>query len=114
MELAADLSQETFLKALLALPRYEDRGYPFRAWLYRIALNEVRMHWRKRKEVLIEMSFAEVRGLGEEMGADIEDERMQKLAWALGRLPSSKARLIELRFMDGLSFAETGCGPRDR
>ena len=54
------------------------------------------------------MSFAEVRGLGEEMGADIEDERMQKLAWALGRLPSSKARLIELRFMDGLSFAEMG------
>ncbi|MBK9629239.1 MAG: hypothetical protein IPO56_16495 [Flavobacteriales bacterium] len=24
---------------------------PFRAWLYRIALNELRMHWRKRKEV---------------------------------------------------------------
>ncbi|HQV75202.1 MAG: RNA polymerase sigma factor [Flavobacteriales bacterium] len=108
MELAADLSQETFLKALSALPRYEDRGTPFRAWLYRIALNELRMHWRKRKEVVIEMSFAEVRGLGEEMGADIEDERMQKLAWALGRLPSSKARLIELRFMDGLSFAEMG------
>lgn len=104
----ADLTQQTFLKAMLALPKYEFRGTPFRAWLYRIALNELRMHWRKRKEVVIEMSFVEVRSLGEELGAAIEDERMQQLARAMGSLPSGKARLIELRFMDGLSFAEMG------
>ncbi|MBK6830620.1 MAG: RNA polymerase sigma factor [Flavobacteriales bacterium] len=51
-DLTNDLAQETFLKAMLALPRYQERGLPFRAWLYRIALNELRMHWRKRKEVL--------------------------------------------------------------
>lgn len=107
-ERTADLTQQTFLKAMLALPNYELRGTPFRAWLYRIALNELRMHWRKRKEVVIEMSFAEVRGLGQELGAEIEDERMQQLALAMGRLSAGKARLIELRFMDGLSFAEMG------
>jgi len=107
-DMTADLTQQTFLKAMLALPKYEFRGTPFRAWLYRIALNELRMHWRKRKEVVIDMSFAEVRGLSEELGTDMEDERIQQLAHAMGRLPSGKARLIELRFMDGLSFVEMG------
>jgi RNA polymerase sigma-70 factor (ECF subfamily) len=107
-DLTADLAQQTFLKAMLGLPKYEPRGLPFRAWLYRIALNEVRMHWRKKKEVLIDVSYAEVRGLSEEMGLDLDQEEMQRLAGALGRLDADRARLIELRFMDGLSFAELG------
>jgi len=107
-DLAADLTQESFLKAMLAMPRYEDRGLPFRAWLYRIALNEVRMYWRKRKEVVIDMSYAEVRGMTEEIGVTLEDEELQQLAKALGRLEEAKARLIEMRYMDGMSFAELG------
>ncbi|HEY0978813.1 MAG TPA: sigma-70 family RNA polymerase sigma factor [Flavobacteriales bacterium] len=107
-ELTADLTQQTFLKAMLALPRYQPRGLPFQAWLYRIALNELRMHWRKRKETVVELSFLEVRGLGEEIGLQEADEDMQRLARALSALPEEKARLIELRFMDGLSFAEVG------
>ena len=107
-EITADLTQQTFLKAMLGLPRYEPRGLPFRAWLFRIALNEVRMHWRKRKEVVMGLSIAEVRGMWEEMGFLEDDGRQQHLARALGRLSEDKARLIELRFMDGLSFAEIG------
>ncbi|MBS1583174.1 MAG: sigma-70 family RNA polymerase sigma factor [Bacteroidetes bacterium] len=107
-ELTADLTQQTFLKALLALERYQARGLPFRAWLFRIALNELRMHWRKRKEVVMELSFAEVKGLGAEIGLKEADEDMARLARALSTLPPEKARLIELRYMDGLSFAEVG------
>lgn len=107
-DLAADLTQETFLKALLALPRYEDRGLPFRAWLYRIALNEVRMHWRKRKEVVIDVSYMEMRGLSEEIGIAMDNDELHRLAGALGRLDEAKARLIEMRYMDGMSFAELG------
>ncbi|MBL8000970.1 MAG: sigma-70 family RNA polymerase sigma factor [Flavobacteriales bacterium] len=107
-ELTADLTQQTFLKAMLALPRYEPRGYPFKAFLYRIALNELKMHWRKRREVVIDMSYAEVRGLSEEMGLPGGDDDMRRLALAMGRLEEEKARLIELRYMDGMSFAELG------
>lgn len=107
-ELTADLTQQTFLKAMLALPKYEARGTPFRAWLYRIAFNEVLMHWRKRKEVVVNISYLEAKGLSEEVGLPVEDDRMQPLAIALGKLNAEKARLVELRFMDGLSFAEMG------
>jgi RNA polymerase sigma-70 factor (ECF subfamily) len=107
-ELTADLTQQTFLKAMLGLSRYEPRGLPFRAWLYRIALNEVRMHWRKRKEVVIDMSYTEVRGMCEDMGLPENDEDLKRLASAMGRLPEDKARMIELRYMDGMSFAELG------
>lgn len=107
-ELSADLTQETFLKALLALPRYVDRGLPFRAWLYRIALNELRMHWRKRKEVLVDLSFREVRGLSEDVGVAMEQEALDALAQAMGRLDEEKARMIELRYMDGMTFLEMG------
>lgn len=105
-ELTADLTQQTFLKALLALPKYQVRGLPFRAWLYRIALNELRMHWRKRKEQAMDLSFAEVRGLSEEMGLAEDVEAMRRLAIALSRLARDQARLVELRYFDGLSFAE--------
>lgn len=107
-ELSADLCQQTFLKALLAMPRYEPRGLPFRAWLYRIALNELRMYWRKKKEIVMDLSWAEVRDLRSEVGVMEADEDLGRLANALSRLPAEKARLIELRYIDSLSFIEVG------
>jgi RNA polymerase sigma-70 factor (ECF subfamily) len=107
-ELTADLAQQTFLKAMLGLHRYEPRGLPFRAWLYRIALNELRMFWRKRHEVCIDLAHGEARLLSEEMGMEDDDGTLRRLADCLGRLDQDRARLIELRYMDGLSFAELG------
>ena len=46
-----DLTSNVFLAALHHIGRYKLRQIPFRAWLYRIATNEVRMHWRRQKRV---------------------------------------------------------------
>ena len=45
--LADDVLQNTWTKAIGALPRFENRGHGFKAWLFSIARNEMRMHWRK-------------------------------------------------------------------
>ena len=44
---AQDLTAEVFQSALANLQRYEWRGVPFAAWLYRIAANAVADHWKK-------------------------------------------------------------------
>jgi len=46
---AEDMTQETFIRACSALPRYEIRdGSTFEAWLYRIAVNCCRSRMRRR------------------------------------------------------------------
>lgn len=107
-DLSADLAQQTFLKALLALQRFEPRGLPFRAWLYRIALNELRMYWRKKKEVVVDLSWADVKPLAEECGLAQQEEDMRLIAAGLNHLNEAQSRLIELRYFDGLSYAELG------
>jgi len=106
---AADLAQQTFLKAMLALPRYRDQGAPFRAWLYRIALNEVRMYWRSSKgKVYMDLGLAETLQLMQDAELPNGEEDLRALETALGRLREAPAALIEMRYFDGMSFAEIG------
>lgn len=46
-----DLTSNVFLAAFRHLRRFQWRRVPFRAWLYRIATNEVRMHYRKARQI---------------------------------------------------------------
>lgn len=45
--LSKDITANTFLKALQNLSKYEWKGVPFSSWLYRIAINEIKLHYRK-------------------------------------------------------------------
>ena len=46
--LAEDILQTTWLKAIQALPSFKDRsGASFSSWLFAIARNECKQHWRK-------------------------------------------------------------------
>ncbi|MDO8462687.1 MAG: sigma-70 family RNA polymerase sigma factor [bacterium] len=45
--LADDLLQQTWMKAIATIDRYEERGHGFGAYLFTIARNECRQHWRK-------------------------------------------------------------------
>src|SRR5579872_7188196 len=38
---AEDVTSEVFIKALKAMPRYQETGRPFAAWLYQIAVNAI-------------------------------------------------------------------------
>src|SRR5438132_11935300 len=45
---AEELTSNTFFKALRSL-RQRPTGRPIKSWLYAIATNELRMHWRWRR-----------------------------------------------------------------
>src|SRR3990172_5891837 len=47
--LAEDITAQTFLKALEAIPRFQSRGVPFVAWLLRITCNLVINHKKSKK-----------------------------------------------------------------
>lgn len=47
-EVGADLAQDTFLDAFRHLDRF-DGHRPFATWLYGIAHNRLRMHWRRHR-----------------------------------------------------------------
>lgn len=64
--LVQDLCQETFLAAYRALPRMQGTDLHFAPWLYRIALNQVRSEWRRRKHVTC-VPFSLPRGSVEEV-----------------------------------------------
>lgn len=49
VHLSHELASNTFYTALRKIWQFKWRRLPFSAWLYRIALNEVNAHYRKRK-----------------------------------------------------------------
>lgn len=110
MEAAADLCSQTFEKALIAIDKYEDRGFPFSSWLYRIAANEVNMYYRKQqKEIHQELNEEILEGLMNEFNISVEKEaQIVLLLSTLTLLNQNEQDLIEARFFDTLSFKEMG------
>jgi RNA polymerase sigma-70 factor, ECF subfamily len=107
-DLTADLTSQVFLKAFLNLKKYQFKGLPFSAWLYRIAVNECNSFFRKNKRerlVVLEDELAE--NLYEEMfGPEVMDELKQKLPLILEKLKPEELELIELRFLEDRAFKE--------
>ncbi len=113
---AEDATERTFLLALGALPRFEERARPadgegastFRVWLFQIARNvvaNVRRSRRRRPESSLDMAAALAGPVDVERGATRRLEAAE--AWAaVGRLPDDRRRALVLRFVDEMSTAE--------
>jgi RNA polymerase sigma-70 factor (ECF subfamily) len=107
--LAEDLTAQTFLKALEAIPRYEQRGVPFIAWLLRIAGN-LTINYRK----------AQKNGHHAQLPESLEDDDRftspertceaksngERIWRYVSRLPHEQRQVIVMRFIDDLPYQE--------
>ncbi len=97
----------TFLKAMSNLDKYEDRGFPFSSWLYRIASNEVNQYFRKNKKLItIEVDENSLQGIATELEVDNKEEQLEQILKVIEELPLEKNQLIELRYFEEMNFKE--------
>ena len=106
-DLAADLCSQTFLNALRNVGRYEFRGYPFSAWLYKIATNEINKHYRKQKtEKVFSIEEIRIRELIDQAQVEWDEEVIARLMNYLKELPTEMLEVLELRFYEDKDFRE--------
>jgi len=102
--LADDLLQESYLRFLCAA-RWSDGEGACRRYLFRIATNLLRDHWRKRAPASLEGLPEEA--FGTVQGPDIAQLDSQKmLARAFHRLRPRERQLLWLAYAEGATHAE--------
>ncbi len=101
---AQDITSDVFHLALKSLPRFEWRGVPFAAWLYRIAANEIA---DRSKSIAKRRAFFQESDAGVEDATSIDDvERRGRLFKLVERLPRDQSRVIVMRFAEDKSIRE--------
>ena len=108
---AEDLTARTFFKAMDHISRFDNRGVPFSAWLYRIAHNLV-ANWHRdrsrRPELVLEDQAHLPQGPGNPERLAEAAEAREALMGAIRRLPDDRQQLILLKFSDALPNAQIG------
>ncbi|WNJ21380.1 sigma-70 family RNA polymerase sigma factor [Pontibacter sp. G13] len=108
-DLAGDLVSQVFLKAMTHLDKYQFKGVPFSAWLYRIAINEINQYFRQTsKQRVISMDSAQLPLMMEELQERDTTEDIQRMVGALQHLPPEAIEMVELRYFEKLSFRDIG------
>lgn len=105
--LAEDVTAQTFKQALENFHRYEWRGVPFGAWLYRIASNTVVGYHRKsRPSIAFEDALETPVETPTPEEAFISGERNVEITAAVRKLPEAQQQAIILRFAQNFSYQE--------
>ena len=104
---ADDLTADVFVSMVKAIGSYQQRGKPFLAWLYTIAGNVVKMHYRARSKQPVEPISEQI--IDERASpADLAHNQLTqaKLLAVLPRLSEAQRQVILLKFIEGFSNRE--------
>lgn len=108
-DLAADITSQVFLKALINIKKYEFKGVPFSAWLFRIAFNEINMYFRKNNaDRIVSLDKSGIVSILSEAKEEDNSDVQKRMMKALEQMTEEDTQLIELRFFEKRSFAEVG------
>jgi RNA polymerase sigma factor (sigma-70 family) len=104
-EEARDLVQQAFLQLHRARLDF-DPAQRLKPWLYTIAINLKREHFRRRKRRPERLDTGEADRQPVAPRGQEHAEARRTLAWALERIPDDQREVIELHWLAGLSFPE--------
>ncbi len=105
--LAEDICGDVFVKMLESIGRYEDRGWPFSAWLYRIAYArtvDVLRQARRRPALPLDESLIAAHEPPDE--AIMARIAYHEIKGVMGMLTSEQRLVLQLRFDEDRSLAE--------
>ncbi|HUY57530.1 MAG TPA: sigma-70 family RNA polymerase sigma factor [Candidatus Micrarchaeaceae archaeon] len=105
-ERAQDVTATTFMRAYAEIGRFEWRGVPYSAWLYRVATNLVMREHRRQGWITLPDNMIDP-GEGPEDAA-IRSDQVQRIQAAVRQLSPDQRQAITLRFGTGLRNAEVG------
>ena len=106
---SADIAAETFYKAFNYIGTFNYRGISLKVWLYRIATNELKMHFRHRRKSVLERLDAETvetyRNSLEADRSEIETEfhrheTFREVLAALKTLPPKYQEVLSLKYFE--------------
>jgi RNA polymerase sigma-70 factor (ECF subfamily) len=100
-----DLTAEVFHHALANLKKFEWRGIPFAAWLYRIAANLISDRYQRWGREIPDDSGL-IDSTPAKSGAFEEIEQRATLFQLVDTLPDEQKRVVVLRFVDQKSIKE--------
>lgn len=115
-----DIVSETFLKAFLNISKFTWKGVPIQSWLYRIATNEINLHFRSKRyrpKLLSEIDGAQVKAsntpdlIREREAAEQEIARHKefiKVQKEILKLPVKYQEVIALKYFEKLKVKEIG------
>lgn len=104
---AEDLASDVFVKALRSLDRYEERGVPFVAFLYRLARNAAIDRARGRARRMPPGPIPSDLPSGQDVeGQALRGTERSILLAALARLRETHREVMVLRFVEGYTGVE--------
>ncbi len=115
-ELALDITQEAFIKAYRALPRFRGDS-AFYTWMYRIAVNTAKNHLaaQRRRPINVELDLqdpeqydlhAKLKDTDTPEALTLSHELRDTVERAIAGLPEDLRTAIILRELEGMSYEE--------
>ncbi|HKE37752.1 MAG TPA: sigma-70 family RNA polymerase sigma factor [Candidatus Baltobacteraceae bacterium] len=112
---AADLTQETFLRAYAHLGTFNPQLGKFSTWIYQIARNVVRTHLGRTlrrpqaqqfpEDQTLENALPDLSREGDPSGGVLREEAERELREALAELPERSRTVLALRYFDNMEYA---------